>query len=65
MEEKICLALTAKEIATAVHAQNIEDAWEMIEINTVGFDSRKIKAHSLFVPLISENDGHDFYYTSY
>ncbi|WP_034551341.1 UDP-N-acetylmuramoyl-tripeptide--D-alanyl-D-alanine ligase [Carnobacterium funditum] len=53
-------ALTAKEIATAVHAQNIEDAWEMIEINTVGFDSRKIKAHSLFVPLISENDGHDF-----
>lgn len=53
-------ALTVKEIALAVHAENIEDAWEMIEVNTVGFDSRKLDARSLFIPLVSENDGHDF-----
>lgn len=52
--------LTVKEIAKAVHAQNVEESWEMTEINSVGFDSRKIKAHSLFVPLVSENDGHTF-----
>ncbi|WP_414839530.1 UDP-N-acetylmuramoyl-tripeptide--D-alanyl-D-alanine ligase [Carnobacterium sp. TMP28] len=52
--------LTVKEIAQAVHAQTIEDAWEMVEINAVGFDSRKLSAHSLFVPLVSENDGHSF-----
>ena len=52
--------LTVKEIAQAVHARKIEEAWETVEINTVGFDSRKMTADSLFVPLISENDGHDF-----
>ncbi|SEL12305.1 UDP-N-acetylmuramoyl-tripeptide--D-alanyl-D-alanine ligase [Carnobacterium iners] len=53
-------SLTVKEIAQAVHAHKIEDTWEMIEINNVGFDSRKLSAHSLFVPLVSENDGHSF-----
>lgn len=54
------LVLSVKEIAQAVHARNIEDTWGKIEINTVGFDSRKMTAHSLFVPLISENDGHAY-----
>lgn len=53
-------ALTVKEVAKAVQAQNIEESWEKIEINSVGFDSRKTKDRSLFVPLVSENDGHAF-----
>ncbi|MGB3161751.1 UDP-N-acetylmuramoyl-tripeptide--D-alanyl-D-alanine ligase [Carnobacterium sp.] len=52
--------LSVKEIALAVHAKNIEDAWETIKINAVDFDSREIKNQSLFVPLVSENDGHAF-----
>lgn len=52
------MKLSIKEISEAVQAKNIVVDEKMVE--NVEFDSRKITANSLFVPLAGERDGHDF-----
>ena len=54
------ISLTVKEVASAVGAQEITDAWQKVKLDTVSFDTRKLVAGSLFVPLTGEKDGHDF-----
>ena len=48
------------EIAQAVAAENDYSRWQDLEITRVHFDSRKLKAGALFVPLVAANDGHDY-----
>ncbi|WP_409021593.1 UDP-N-acetylmuramoyl-tripeptide--D-alanyl-D-alanine ligase [Dellaglioa sp. P0083] len=47
------------EIASAVSAKN-EISDEPINILSVSFDSRQLTEGSLFVPIVAENDGHDY-----
>ncbi|MHC9537396.1 UDP-N-acetylmuramoyl-tripeptide--D-alanyl-D-alanine ligase [Dellaglioa sp. BT-FLS60] len=47
------------EIAGAVGAKN-EMSSEPVNISSVLFDSRQLTAGSLFVPIVAENDGHDY-----
>ncbi|WP_035054543.1 UDP-N-acetylmuramoyl-tripeptide--D-alanyl-D-alanine ligase [Carnobacterium pleistocenium] len=54
------ISLTVKEIATAVGALNDTNKWSDKEIISVDFDTRKLVKASLFVPLIGNNDGHNF-----
>lgn len=54
------ISLTIKEIATAVGALNDTSMWSNQEIISVDFDTRKLVKESLFVPLIGNNDGHNF-----
>lgn len=54
------ISLTVKEVASAVGAQEITDTWQEVKLDTVSFDTRKLVAGSLFVPLTGEKDGHDF-----
>ncbi|SFH82293.1 UDP-N-acetylmuramoyl-tripeptide--D-alanyl-D-alanine ligase [Pisciglobus halotolerans] len=54
------ISLTINEIAEAVGALNTVDQWSERAVTSVGFDTRKLTAGSLFVPLIGENDGHRF-----
>lgn len=48
------------EVATAVNALNDIHEYATIEITSVAFDSRDLKPGALFIPLVAENDGHDF-----
>lgn len=50
------------QLAEIAQALNIEpqDGWNDITVTSVSFDSRKISAGALFVPLIGDNDGHQF-----
>lgn len=54
------ISLTVKEIAEALGSLNDTSQWADVEITTVEFDTRKLVAGSLFVPLIGDNDGHRF-----
>lgn len=54
------ISLTVKEVAQALKNLNDTSKWEDVEITAVGFDTRKMVSGSLFVPLIGENDGHQF-----
>ena len=54
------ISLTIKEIAAAVGALNDTSMWSDQEIISVDFDTRKLVKESLFVPLIGNNDGHQF-----
>lgn len=48
------------EVATAVGALNDITEYATIEITSVAFDSRDLKPGALFIPLVADNDGHDF-----
>lgn len=48
------------EIAKAVQASNAEQDWPDVNVTGVAFDSRKLQAGDLFVPLAGEHDGHQF-----
>lgn len=54
------ISLTVGEIAEALGSLNNTDKWTDTTITGVEFDTRKMIAGSLFVPLIGENDGHQF-----
>lgn len=54
------MKMSLAEIARAVSAQNDVSEYENIDITSVAFDSRKLEDGALFVPLISQNDGHDY-----
>ena len=54
------ISLTVKEIAMAVGAINDTSRWSDQEITSVNFDTRKLVKDSLFVPLLGNNDGHNF-----
>lgn len=47
------------EIAQALEIEPLA-GWNEITVTSVSFDSRQIQAGGLFVPLIGENDGHQF-----
>lgn len=51
---------TIGEIAQAVNAANDLSNWEKNTIDSVAFDTRKLQEGSLFVPLIGNQDGHQF-----
>lgn len=53
------MKMKLEEIAKAVNGTISENAND-VEITSVGFDSRKLAPDSLFVPLIGENDGHNY-----
>lgn len=48
------------EIAKAIDAQDINAAWDELEVTSVAFDSRNLTPGSLFVPLQGARDGHEF-----
>lgn len=52
------------DIAKVVQASNDYRAFENVDISNVEFDSRKVSAGTLFVPLIGNTDGHDYYETA-
>lgn len=52
--------ITLKEIFSAVHAKNIFPMIENKVIHAIEFDSRKITAGDVFLPLKGVHDGHDF-----
>lgn len=56
------MKMTIGEIAKAVHANtdNFDKALLTKSVTGVCFDSRKILQGQLFIPLVSENDGHDY-----
>lgn len=54
------ISLTIKEIALAVGALNDTSKWSDQKLTSVEFDTRKLVKGSLFVPLIGNNDGHNF-----
>ncbi|PWF99309.1 UDP-N-acetylmuramoyl-tripeptide--D-alanyl-D-alanine ligase [Levilactobacillus bambusae] len=54
------MKMQLSEIANAVGAKNDISQWESIEVTSVQFDSRKLTPGALFIPLLGENDGHDY-----
>ncbi|CAH0416632.1 UDP-N-acetylmuramoyl-tripeptide--D-alanyl-D-alanine ligase [Periweissella fabaria] len=48
------------EVATAVNALNDINEYANVEITSVAFDSRDLKPGALFIPLVADNDGHEF-----
>ena len=59
------MKLTLDEIAKIVGAKNDVTAYEDVTINQIEFDSRKITAGDLFLPLKGARDGHDFIQTAF
>ena len=59
------MKLTLHEIAKVVGAKNDVTAYEDVAINQIEFDSRKITAGDLFLPLKGARDGHDFIQTAF
>lgn len=53
------MKLTLTEIATALHAEVLNSQADT-SVTNVQFDSRLIEAGSLFIPLVVENDGHNY-----
>ena len=53
------MKLTLHEIAKVVGAKNDVTAYDDVAINQIEFDSRKITAGDLFLPLKGARDGHD------
>lgn len=54
------MKMQVTEIAKAVQASNAEQDWPDVNVTGVAFDSRKLQAGDLFVPLAGEHDGHQF-----
>lgn len=52
--------MSLTEVSRAVAAQNDTSEYEENDITSVAFDSRQLEEDALFVPLVSENDGHDY-----
>lgn len=52
------MKLTLKEMVTALTASVSTEA--DVTVTSTTFDSRKATAGSLFIPLVAENDGHDY-----
>ena len=59
------MKLTLHEIASVVGAQNDVTAYADSAISNIEFDSRKISAGDLFLPLKGARDGHDFIQTAF
>jgi len=59
------MKLTLHEIAKVVGAKNDVTAYDDVAINQIEFDSRKITAGDLFLPLKGARDGHDFIQTAF
>ena len=59
------MKLTLHEIAKVVGAKNDVTAYEDVALNQIEFDSRKITAGDLFLPLKGARDGHDFIQTAF
>ena len=59
------MKLTLHEIAKVVGAKNDVTAYEDVAINQIEFDSRKITAGDLFLPLKGARDGHEFIETAF
>ena len=59
------MKLTLHEIAKIVGSKNDVAAYEDVAINQIEFDSRKITAGDLFLPLKGARDGHDFIQTAF
>lgn len=47
------------QVAQAV-AANLEESAAQVVVSSVSYDTRKLQAGALFVPLIGQNDGHQF-----
>lgn len=60
MESLIYMKMQVTEIAKAVQAVNAEQAWPDVNVTGVAFDSRRLQAGDLFIPLVGENDGHQY-----
>lgn len=54
------MKIKLSEVAQAVAALNDVNDYADVEITSVAFDSRDLKSGALFIPLVAENDGHDF-----
>ncbi|WEV45645.1 UDP-N-acetylmuramoyl-tripeptide--D-alanyl-D-alanine ligase [Streptococcaceae bacterium ESL0687] len=54
------MKLSLYEVAKVVGAKNKIEEFSDLELTGTEFDSRKIKAGDLFLPLKGERDGHDF-----
>lgn len=52
--------ITLHEVARVVGAKNNWSVWEDVSFNAIEFDSRKIEAGDLFLPLKGARDGHEF-----
>ena len=59
------MKLTLHEIAKVVGAKNDVTAYKDVALNQIEFDSRKITAGDLFLPLKGARDGHDFIQTAF
>lgn len=59
------MKLTLHEIARVVAAKNDVTTFEDVAIHNIEFDSRKISAGDLFLPLKGARDGHDFIGTAF
>ncbi|MDR1606141.1 MAG: UDP-N-acetylmuramoyl-tripeptide--D-alanyl-D-alanine ligase [Streptococcaceae bacterium] len=57
--------LTLHEIAAAVQAKNDISAYPDVRLGQIEFDSRRIQAGDLFLPLKGRRDGHDFIPTAF
>lgn len=57
--KNIRMKMQLSEIARALNL-DVKDTWEDITITSVSFDSRKLKEGALFVPLLGEQDGHNY-----
>jgi len=60
MESLINMKMQVAEIAKAVKAVNAEQAWPDVHVTGVAFDSRNLHAGDLFIPLMGDNDGHQY-----
>ena len=56
---KNIMKMQLAEIAQALDIEP-QNGWDDITVTSVSFDSRKISAGALFVPLIDEKDGHQY-----
>ncbi|MGT2911179.1 UDP-N-acetylmuramoyl-tripeptide--D-alanyl-D-alanine ligase [Streptococcus cameli] len=59
------MKLTVQEVAKAVGAKNTLADLDDVPLRSVEFDSRKIQAGDLFVPLKGARDGHEFIATAF
>ncbi|KXT76218.1 UDP-N-acetylmuramoyl-tripeptide--D-alanyl-D-alanine ligase [Streptococcus sp. DD12] len=59
------MRLTIEEIAQVVGASPSEIAWPQGQVGNIEFDSRKIKAGDIFLPLQGQRDGHEFIETAF
>lgn len=58
-KEEIRMKMQLSEIARALNIEGSED-WDNITITSISFDSRELTKGALFVPLMGQQDGHDY-----